>query len=258
MRTFRIAALLISLSTATSQYFEYLSLDARDLDDVLQSRGFYDDGDFLLRDIDTKYGFLEERSYYDNEETGFDSILSRDAESDPTWLEERDEYDDFSELTLRDLYEEYLELQSRASSTKTSGGKSRADSPDPALPDAGHPSDPPFPSGADLKKTHIWLRTDQNSVTYTPHPNVKHDELNELMKRICGKHVDLVYSNGNKFGQVGLEFTDNSWIKEKPNGDGAKVKAVMGPFQRGTLDHFDYRGHIDSSATINSEGECQV
>ena len=73
-------------------------------------------------------------------------------------------------------------------------------------------------------KLHVWLRTDVRLITYDDRRGANHEGLNQLIRDIGGRHVDVVIGNGKNYYQYGLEFclADYRWL-EVPNGDGIPV-----------------------------------
>ncbi|KAI1462038.1 hypothetical protein F4805DRAFT_453269 [Annulohypoxylon moriforme] len=114
--------------------------------------------------------------------------------------------------------------------------------------------DPVIPKGKDASKLHAWLRTDQETTDYDNRHGISHEGLNQMMKDIGGKHVDVVVGNAHGFQQIGLEFDDPQWIKKYPNGDGAPVAKYSEKYVTMPKETFVYQGQIDGRKTINSMG----
>ncbi|KAK3319997.1 hypothetical protein B0T19DRAFT_445772 [Cercophora scortea] len=113
-------------------------------------------------------------------------------------------------------------------------------------------ANPVIPAGKDATKLHVWTRLDTRPKTYVV-PGVNHDGLNQLMKDIGGRHMDVIVGNPTKgYIAIGLEFSDKDWLN-KDNGDGFPVDSYSVPKDTIAGETFDYKGQVaDGRATLNS------
>jgi hypothetical protein len=120
------------------------------------------------------------------------------------------------------------------------------------MPKRSHPS---VPGGIDAaNKLHVWIRTDARLITYDDRQGANHEGLNQLVKDIGGRHMDVVIGNGKNVYQYGLEFclADYRWL-EVPNGDGTLVDGYGEEYEPGKGQVLQYIGHVkDGRETLES------
>jgi hypothetical protein len=103
-------------------------------------------------------------------------------------------------------------------------------------------------------KLHVWLRTDARLITYDDRQSANHEGLNQLVKDIGGRHMDVVIGNGKNVYQYRLEFclADYRWL-EVPNGDGTLVDGYGEEYEPGKGQVLQYIGHVkDGRETLES------
>ena len=260
MKILTCIASLVLLPTCISQHSSISSFPQREEDSIvhqnlelaLQGGHVYDVGNLAINNPSKGLDTSGKRGYRLFGYLAFPASTNHYPPSNDDILSKRDLLATFTSLERRDAWKGALASLTRSKTPNSSKGKEPSQDTSGSI--RGSP-DPPFPPGADKSKTHIWIRTNTEQMFFRPQGLVSHNNLNRLMQSICGKHVDVVYSEKNKFKQVGLFLAEQGWTRKNPNADGSKVVAITASLEKGAKDHYVYMGHIEKANEVKKQGK---
>lgn len=116
-----------------------------------------------------------------------------------------------------------------------------------------------LPPGADNTKQHMWIRRNIDIVEVPPEGLIRHDGLNQVIKDIGAKHVEVLYSSPQHKHVIRISLQPLEWRKRFPNGDGADTRVWTRSFKAfWPTDRVQYVGEIDRTVDIRGVGEFSV